>query len=82
MANIKANIKTQRKDAKRNQRNRSYTTTLKGLVKKSRADKKPEDLRAVYKKVDSMVAKGKITKNKGNRIKSKLAQQTHKQHKK
>jgi len=72
MANIKANVKSIRKNAKRTKINRSHNTALKNLVKKARASKKQEDINAVYAKADSLVAKGVIHKNKAQRIKSRV----------
>jgi small subunit ribosomal protein S20 len=73
MANIKANIKTIRKDKKRHSRNKSYISSLKTTVKKVRNSNSKEDLIALYKKADSLASKGKISKNKASRIKSRLA---------
>jgi small subunit ribosomal protein S20 len=78
MANIKANIKNIRKTRKQHARNKQKITTVRSkakLVRKSQSDK---DLAIAYKNIDSACAKGKIHKNKANRMKSRLAKTTHK----
>jgi small subunit ribosomal protein S20 len=78
MANIKSNIKSIRKNKKRNIRNKIVISTLKTNNKKFKLAPTPEGLKNVYKKTDSACSKGKISKNKANRIKSKLAKLNNK----
>jgi small subunit ribosomal protein S20 len=78
MANIKANIKTIRKDKKRKNRNKIVLSALKTNVKNSRTSPSKENLTVIYTKVDSACSKGKIHKNKANRIKSRLAKLANK----
>ena len=73
MANIKANIKSIRKTAKRQKRNRSVKTIYKNNIKRTRNSKNYIDLNKSYKSIDSALAKGVITKNKANRLKSRIA---------
>jgi small subunit ribosomal protein S20 len=73
MANIKANIKNIRKTRKQNSRNKSHITALRSKTKTVRKTKKDTDLALAYQKIDSACAKGKIHKNKANRLKSRLA---------
>ncbi len=78
MANIKSNIKSVRKTIKRKKRNSAVKSTYKTLVKKSKINQDKNSLNAVYKKIDSACAKGIITKNKANRIKSRTAKYLNK----
>ena len=73
MANIKANIKSIRKTTKRQKRNRSVKTIYKNNIKRTRNSKNYIDLNKSYKSIDSALAKGVITKNKANRLKSRIA---------
>jgi small subunit ribosomal protein S20 len=73
MANIKANIKNIRKTRKQHARNKGAITNARSQIKIVRQTKSQKDLAVAYKKVDSICAKGKIHKNKANRIKSRLA---------
>ncbi|MDR0739809.1 MAG: 30S ribosomal protein S20 [Mycoplasmataceae bacterium] len=73
MANIKANIKNIRKTKKRHARNKRTITSLRSKSKTVRKTQTSKDLAVAYKNVDSACAKGKIHKNKANRIKSRLA---------
>ncbi|MDE7434128.1 MAG: 30S ribosomal protein S20 [Mycoplasmoidaceae bacterium] len=82
MANIKANIKNIRKTAKRTKANKANISATKTAIKKARVNKDAKSLSNAYKKVDSSCAKGKIHKNKANRIKSRLAKQSNKANKK
>ncbi len=72
MANIKSNEKNYKRDAKRKTQRHSQKSNLKTQVKKTRTNKKEEDLNVSYKKIDSAVSKGIIKKNKANRMKSRL----------
>ncbi|MDR3330450.1 MAG: 30S ribosomal protein S20 [Mycoplasmataceae bacterium] len=73
MANIKANIKNIRKTRKQHARNKSEISKSRSKIKTARQTKSQKDLAVAYKKIDSICAKGKIHKNKANRIKSRLA---------
>ncbi|MDR1991705.1 MAG: 30S ribosomal protein S20 [Mycoplasmataceae bacterium] len=73
MANIKANIKNIRKTAKRHARNKSALSAMRSQNKVVRESQTPASLSNAYKKIDSFAAKGRIHKNKANRIKSRLA---------
>ncbi len=78
MANIKTNIKSIRKTAKRQKRNQSVKTTYKNNIKHARNSGKLTDLNKSYKSIDSALAKGIITKNKANRLKSRAAKAVNK----
>lgn len=78
MANIKSNTKTIRKTAKKQRRNRAAKTTYKNIVKCARTSGNATDLNKSYKSIDSALAKGVITKNKANRLKSRTAKATNK----
>ena len=78
MANIKTNIKSIRKTAKRQKRNQSVKTTYKNNIKRARTSGNAVDLNKSYKSIDSALAKGIITKNKANRLKSRTAKATNK----
>ena len=78
MANIKSNTKTIRKTAKRQKRNRAVKTTYKNNIKRARTSDNAVDLNKSYKSIDSALAKGIITKNKANRLKSRTAKATNK----
>ena len=78
MANIKSNTKTIRKTAKKQRRNRAAKTTYKNIVKCARTSGNAVDLNKSYKSIDSALAKGIITKNKANRLKSRTAKATNK----
>lgn len=73
MANIQSNIKRGNQDKKRNLLNHMQMSALKTQIKKTKASKKPEDLNESYKKIDSSLSKGIITKNKANRLKARLS---------
>jgi len=68
---IKSNIKSLRKTKKRNIRNKIVISSLKHSVKDNRKNPSLENISSIYKKADSALAKGKISKNKANRIKSR-----------
>ncbi|MDR2557417.1 MAG: 30S ribosomal protein S20 [Mycoplasmataceae bacterium] len=73
MANIKSNIKNIRKIKRQTLRNKFVLTNLKTVTKNVRSSKDAASLPYAYKKIDSAFAKGKIHKNKANRLKSRLA---------
>jgi small subunit ribosomal protein S20 len=72
MANLHASKKNIRKIKKQTYRNRVVITGVKSIVKGIR-NGKSNDLNYAYQKIDSACAKGKIHKNKANRLKSRLA---------
>jgi small subunit ribosomal protein S20 len=78
MANIQANIKNIRKTRKQHNRNKSQITALRSKAKIVRTTKKTSDLAIAYQKIDATCAKGKIHKNKANRLKSRLAKASNK----
>jgi small subunit ribosomal protein S20 len=82
MPNIKSNIKSVRKNKKRTTRNKIVISSLKNTIKQVRTNQNPKDLNTLYKKADAALAKGKITKNKANRIKSRAAKLANKNVKK
>jgi small subunit ribosomal protein S20 len=73
MANIKSNIKNIGKTQRRHARNKSAITNTRSSIKVAKASNKKQDLASAYKKVDSTASKGRIHKNKANRIKSRTA---------
>ncbi|MGL5246254.1 MAG: 30S ribosomal protein S20 [Mycoplasmoidaceae bacterium] len=73
MANIKSNEKNYKRDAKRKNQRHSQKSDMKTQIKKTVKSKDQNDLNKSYKKIDSSVSKGLISKNKSNRIKSRLA---------
>lgn len=82
MANIKSQKKRIKTNEKRRLRNKSYKSELKTLVRKTReaiAAKDPEAaesaLRLASRKLDKAVSKGVIHKNQAANRKSKLAKQ-------
>lgn len=82
MANIKSQKKRIKTNEKRRLRNKSYKSELKTLVRKTReaiAAKDPEAaeaaLRLADRKLDKAVSKGVIHKNQAANRKSKLAKQ-------
>ncbi len=82
MPNIKSNIKSVRKNKKRTTRNKIVISSLKNTIKQVRTNQNHNDLNTLYKKADAALAKGKITKNKANRIKSRAAKLANKNVKK
>ncbi|MDR1850642.1 MAG: 30S ribosomal protein S20 [Mycoplasmataceae bacterium] len=78
MANLKSSIKSVKKTAKKTTRNRIIISTLKHTAKQARNNGDKKDLSKLYRKADSALAKGKITKNKANRIKSRIAKAANK----
>lgn len=80
MANIKSQKKRNKTNEKRRVRNQAYKSELKTLVRKTReaveaGDKEAaeEALRAASRKLDVAVSKGVIHKNQAKQRKSKLA---------
>jgi small subunit ribosomal protein S20 len=73
MANIKANIKNIGKTQRRHARNKSAISKTRSSIKVAKTSSKPQDLASAYKKVDATASKGRIHKNKANRIKSRMA---------
>ncbi|MBV7363923.1 30S ribosomal protein S20 [Actinomycetaceae bacterium TAE3-ERU4] len=82
MANIKSQKKRIKTNEKRRQRNQAYKSELKTFVRKTReaiaaGDKEQAEaaLRVVARKLDKAVSKGVIHKNQAANRKSKLAKQ-------
>lgn len=80
MANIKSQIKRIRTNEKARQRNQSYRSELKTLVRKTReaveqgdAEAAEAALRVASRKLDVAVSKGVIHRNQAKQRKSKLA---------
>lgn len=85
MANIKSQKKRIKTNEKRRQRNRSVKSELRTFVRKTReaiegGDKQlaEESLRVVSRKLDKAVSKGVIHRNQAANRKSKLATQVNK----
>ncbi|WEK83328.1 MAG: 30S ribosomal protein S20 [Mycoplasma sp.] len=78
MANIKANIKSIRKSAKRNNRNKIVKTTYKNKLKDVRQNPEAKKLSSLYKEIDKALAKKAITKNKANRLKARATKTVNK----
>ncbi|MDR2821657.1 MAG: 30S ribosomal protein S20 [Mycoplasmataceae bacterium] len=78
MPNIQSNIKSVRKNKKRTTRNKIVISSLKNTIKQVRTNQDQKDLKTLYRKADAALAKGKITKNKANRIKSRAAKLANK----
>lgn len=72
MANIKSQKKRIRQDKKRNIRNKSIKTQLKGVLK-SVENEKVENKEIAMKTLDIAYSKGIITKNFRDRNKSKIS---------
>ena len=80
MANIKSQIKRNKQNEKARQRNKAVKSSLKTSVRSFReaadsgdADKASEALRAAYIKLDKAASKGVIHKNQAANRKSALA---------
>ena len=80
MANIKSQIKRNKQNEKARQRNKAVKSSLKTAARSLReaadsgdADKASEALRAAYVKLDKAVSKGIIHKNQAANRKSALA---------
>lgn len=85
MANIKSQKKRIKTNEKRRVRNQAYKSELKTLVRKTReaiasgdVDVANDALKAASKKLDKAVSKGVIHKNQAANRKSKLAKQVAK----
>lgn len=72
MANIKSNEKRLHQDKKKKLLNHSQKSELRTQIKKARLTQTKEDLSKSYKLIDKSVTKKIITKNKANRLKSRL----------
>ena len=78
MANIKSQIKRNRQNEARRQRNKATRSELKSRRRnaegaaRSGDDEAPEVLRVAVKRIDQAAAKGVIHKNKAARDKSRL----------
>jgi len=78
MANIKSQIKRNRSNEKRRQRNQAVRSELKTRVKTARqalattSDDAPEAVRAAQKRLGKAAAKGRIHKNQAARRTSRL----------
>lgn len=82
MANIKSQKKRIKTNEKRRLRNKAYKSELKTLVRKTReaiaagdAEVAESELRVAARKLDKAVSKGVIHKNQAANRKSKLAKQ-------
>ena len=80
MANIKSQIKRNKQNEKARQRNKAVKSALKTSVRQFReaaeagdADKATENMRAAYVKLDKAVSKGVIHKNQAANRKSAIA---------
>ena len=78
MANIKSQIKRNRQNEARRERNKAVRSELKTRVKTVTADAEAgedttESLRLAVKRIDTAAAKGVIHKNEAARRKSRLA---------
>ncbi len=81
MANIKSQIKRNKQNEKARQRNKAVKSALKTSVRQFReaadsgdADKATQTMRAAYVKLDKAVSKGVIHKNQAANRKSAIAQ--------
>lgn len=76
MANIRSQIKRNRQNETRRQRNKTVRSEMKTRVKQAGAaagtDEAPEALRMAIKRIDKAASKGVIHKNKAARDKSRL----------
>ncbi|MDP9801699.1 small subunit ribosomal protein S20 [Arcanobacterium wilhelmae] len=85
MANIKSQKKRIKTNEKRRVRNQGYKSELRTLVRKTReaiaagdAEKAADELKVASRKLDKAVSKGIIHKNQAANRKSKLAKQVAK----
>lgn len=69
--------KRTRQDAKINEANRKKKSTLRTAIKKARVVSNQEDISKAYKLLDSSASKGLITKNRADKMKSKLTVQAN-----
>lgn len=78
MANIKSQIKRNRQNEKRHERNKAVRSEIKTRLRtadeaiKAGADDVDDKVRAAVKRIDSAAAKGVIHKNEAARRKSRL----------
>lgn len=82
MANIKSQIKRNRQNEKRNERNRAVRSELKTRMKaavtaaeQGDADAANEALRMAQKRIDMATAKGVLKKNTASRRKARLTRE-------
>lgn len=73
MPRTKSAKKKLRKDEKRRKINLSWEKAYKQAIRKAKKTKTEEALKEVYSKIDRAVKKHVIHKNKGARLKSKVA---------
>lgn len=73
MANIKSNEKRHLQDTKKHLLNHIQMSKLKTQIKKVQKTKSKEELAKLFSLVDSSLSKGIITKNKADRIKSRIS---------
>ncbi|MEG0124332.1 MAG: 30S ribosomal protein S20 [Malacoplasma sp.] len=72
MSNIISNEKRHHQDKKKHILIHSQMSAIKTQIKKTHITKDQKELHKAFKMIDSGVSKGVITKNKGNRLKSRL----------
>lgn len=72
MANIISNEKRHHQDKKKHLLLHSQLSAIKSQIKKTRITKSKDELNKSFRMIDSGISKGVLTKNKGNRWKSKL----------
>lgn len=74
MANTKSAAKRARQTARRSLRNRSVTTRLRGMLKKTRSTAQPDaqDVRSLISAIDKAAKRGIIHRNAAQRRKSRL----------
>lgn len=78
MANLKSSIKDVRRTKTRTLRNKQVISNLRTINKKAIATKDTKTCALAYQKFDSAASKGKIHKNKANRMKSRLMKNINK----
>lgn len=71
MANIKSNKKRHAQDEKKRVLNHSKNSEVRTRVKKARSSSDEKQLPEVYSCADKAAKRGRIHKNKANRIKSR-----------
>lgn len=74
MANTKSAAKRARQTARRSLRNRSVTTRLRGMLKKTRSAAQPDaqDVRSLISAIDKAAKRGIIHRNAARRRKARL----------
>jgi small subunit ribosomal protein S20 len=74
MANTKSAAKRARQTARRSLRNRSVTTRLRSMLKKTRGAAQPEvkDVRSLISAIDKAAKRGIVHRNAARRRKSRL----------